>query len=547
MENLNYANLKETISDKPLVFGDWNHLTQILKKNFHDNTNYIYIENDQPVDIYFEINKEQIEFNTNLDTTKKFRCCFENFEFYLNHLANIYSKKIESSNSKNTNLFQFLKNKHLWPKSHQLFSKLNYHLAHSQNIIEFTQQFFKLDEIDHFKTIHLFIHKKGAIFASHHEIKKDSDLKARQPVSEFTNLFQAIKKSKNRSFGQASLKAANFQILGTCIAHEFSLLNHNLILIFSKDDFIPQDDKDVAFFNDFKNCFSSFFEILLNIEFNKDKSNSLFAFLKNLPGFEILQQENYTSIGNNNIYKSLLNINYQDILQKLQEEHLNLADINHQERINLLGELLNTLKHELSNPLFGLQLSGELLSHEDWDEEQAEFISHINTSIKRSQSIIDNFAGLYKENPNKEIINIENLIHEVFTLTKSESKQVKKSVEFVGEKNIEVNTNPTYLAQILFNLIINSSQALKEADTAGPEIKVLVENKIDKLILMIQDNGPGISEELKDKVFEAFYTTKPSGTGLGLAISKRLAEKINGSLTPVESAQGASFKLEINL
>lgn len=549
MENLNHANLKETSSDKPLVAADWQLINTKINKSFltSEKSQYQLVEYNQLADIQIKNNDNEFFIYTNLDNGRIFKCSIENFQFYFNKIISLYEKFHPTKMIENKNLAQFKKSKKYWPSNHKLFLSLNDFMQESHNIAEFTQKFYKLEQLEKFKTIHLFIHKKGAVSAKHIEIKNDRFSEALQGVKEFTTLFQAIKKSKNRSFGQSTLKAANFQILGTCIAHEFSLLNHNIILIFSKDDFLPQQEVDISFFNDYKQCFTSYFEILLNIEFNYEKCFSIFESLKELSHFPEILQNDFEQIKDNSNYRTLLNIDYPNLLQELKEKHFDLADINHQERMILLGELLNTLKHELSNPLFGLQLSSELLLQENLDEEQMEFIRHIHANISRSQSIIENFSGLYKDTPTIEEVNIETLIKEVFTLTKSESKQVLKTIKFDDPKVESIKTNPTYLAQILFNLIINSSQALKEAETKSPLINVSVQKTNDSIIFIISDNGPGIPKNDQNTIFDAFYTTKQTGTGLGLAISKRLAEKINGELTLLPSPSGAIFKLVVNL
>jgi len=547
VENLNHANTQKAISSKTLVRCNKEAINSFLGKTCIIDNHPHYELTSNPADINIDLTDDSISLHSSIETSKQFIVKKENFEYLFTHLLKLHSTKEDFQFFQSKNLTNFNKLKENWSHGHYIFLKLNSFLKESRNIKEFTQCFFKLEKLQSFKTIHLFIHEKGSISSKHIQINKERFIETNQNIKEFTTLFQAIKKSKNRSFGQSSLKASNFQILGTCIGHEFSLLNHNLILLISKDDFLPQQDSDVEFFYKYKECFRSYFEILLNIEFNLDKCLFIFDSFENLPIEMETKVKSTEDIRVDSFYRELLQADFASILKKLRDTHFNLADVNHQERMVLLGELLNTLKHELSNPLFGLQLSSELLLSEDLDDEHKEFIQHIHSNIIRSQSIIDNFSGLYTDTPALEKINIESLLNEVFTLTKSESKQMIKTIQFAKNSLKELETNQTYLAQIFFNLIINSSQAMKEAGTQSPNIKIFIETIDKKMIFTITDNGPGIPADKKDYIFDTFYTTKSSGTGLGLAISKRLAEKIRGNLTLEDSPQGAKFKLEVSL
>ncbi len=99
--------------------------------------------------------------------------------------------------------------------------------------------------------------------------------------------------------------------------------------------------------------------------------------------------------------------------------------------------------------------------------------------------------------------------------------------------------------QILFNLIVNSAQALNESKVAVPEIKLVVDKVDNNLFLHVIDNGPGISSEQAEKIFNPFFTTKEKGTGLGLAICHTLAKKLEGELTYENNNNGAHFKLRL--
>src|SRR5690606_16963871 len=120
----------------------------------------------------------------------------------------------------------------------------------------------------------------------------------------------------------------------------------------------------------------------------------------------------------------------------LHEEVANNFDIDHHRRVSLLGELLNTLQHELNNPLFGLHL-GALDMADEGTGEVAQTFQDIATNTTRCQTIIRNFSQLYSASKNDSLISLKSFIDEVFILTKSEIRGISKSIEFKGFQNIE--------------------------------------------------------------------------------------------------------------
>lgn len=314
-------------------------------------------------------------------------------------------------------------------------------------------------------------------------------------------------------------------------------------MIVSRNDFLPQSIEEVHFFNFLATNLSSYVEILLEKKLILDRKNTLesaliespyeISFKQDSKELESLTFEQY-KLKSGNILK----------ITPLFKDVINQADIFHHERVSLLGELLNTLRHELSNPIFGLQLSTELLLMEEQSDDNNEMLKEVLKSIKRSQNIIENFTKLYKGTEEYDDVDVVALIKEVFTLTKSESRHVQKTVNSVS-KEILLHTNSTWLAQIFFNLIINSAQASKRNYEKGARFNIDISINNGSIIFNIQDNGPGIPRQKVDDIFKAFYTTKESGTGLGLAIASSLAQKLKGSLKCISNDKGANFLLQL--
>ena len=400
---------------------------------------------------------------------------------------------------------------------------LSQYLLTSDNLTHFITSLFNLKGMKNFETIHLFIHQKGLTRSEHLEISKEKTREYIHDISDFSSFFQSIKKSKNRSFGQSKISGFNLEILGTFLAHEFSLSHYNLIIIFSRNDFLPQTETEISFFNLITSILPSFIEVKLEQKLIAERIEKIKQGLQRSP-FEFKIEDKEVQISR-------------------RTSHLiDHGDIFHHERVSLLGELLNTLRHELSNPIFGLELTTQLLLLEEHDDEQLIFIEEIQKSIKRSQSILENFTHLYKESNEFDIVDIKRLLSEVFTLTKSESRHLNKIIS-TDYDSFMLKTNSTWLAQIIFNLVINASQATKEIQNARLKVSISHDNRY--AYIELEDNGPGISLTKVSEIFKPFYTTKDKGTGLGLAICHSLAKKLKGSIEYVHNDNGAKFLIKL--
>lgn len=387
----------------------------------------------------------------------------------------------------------------------------------------------------------------------------------------FNKIFGIIKKSKNKYFTRATTLPEIPGIIGTFLGKEFQFKNHALIFITSRNDFLPIETSEKITFDNIVAALTSSFESILEKEKITTKLLLIQNIIDNYPYFIKIHKKTQNELNSQNeidvinekkeFSKYILSINNDTFIIEIEDGDYQkmAADIFHFRRIKLLGELLNTLKHELSNPLFGISLASNVLNSSintnitvdgnynnsdssDNDMEKMEFIGDIEQSSIRCQNIIKNFSELYSEQENLSHIEIEKFIKEVLTLTKSETKMIKKTL--IIDDNIKgktILTNPTWPTQILFNLIINASQAIKYANTIlTPEIMIQI--KLDpinsNIDLYIEDNGPGVPTDKKEKLFTPFYTTKENGTGLGLSICKNLVEKMNGTIEYLESYEG---------
>ena len=472
------------------------------------------------------------------------------------HKAMIIEKKISASLTK-SDQFEF---SHLYHRRDELDNIYERTLS----IAQFPHAILSLPSFKNYRSCQLLIHERGKQAVDSYAYAQSG---ARQQyqfnISKFNAIHNMVKKSKNRLFQAETLEGETL-LVGTFLARDFALEGHTIIFMVSRNDFLPPSAQEQEFFFDFCNLLTPLFTQLMQIEQIENKNLYLYSVLDNLNRALIVFDKDEKQVFSNGTFKQAAEDFSQALhkqfvafsltgRQKLFVHKYDMSEVTsqlfHFQRINLLGELLNTLQHELSNPLFGIRLSGELLEQDCTDPESKEILQEINECANRCQTIIENFSYLYKDENRLVEVNLNKLIAETVILTKSETRNISKIIE-LPEEAILIHTNPTWITQIIFNLIINSSQAIKEYwgdRLSNQRIHIGAKRHESHILLWIEDTGPGIDGKIQEKLFTPFITTKENGTGLGLSICKNLATKLKGKINFENKVNGtgARFTLEL--
>lgn len=423
------------------------------------------------------------------------------------------------------------------------------------------RHFVSMPSLTNFNVCQVLCHEKGTTSVQSYSFGSDNQLQeSKTSIESFNKVFTQIKKSKANQFSQTQLSIPEFNFAGSFLASIFQLKTHNMLFLLSENSFFPIPDEVIEEVNLINPQVKCVLEKIIEKDLSDSKVSNLFRVFELLPnpisihnslGVPVFQNESYKNCSpneiqdQNNIFEIELNGDFKLVM--LINSELSKSDIQHFQRVGLLGELLNTLQHELSNPLFGIQLATDFLNLQPNDSSVKESLSEISEYCKRCQDIIRDFKFIYQGGDKFLDVDLGKLIKETLTLTKSASRGIRKKIEVSSDID-KINTNPTWLSQIIFNLIINSSQAIqsiqKDQDGSG-RINIIVESKSEKHIKMtIEDNGPGIEAAQGASIFDPFYTTKEKGTGLGLSICQSLSEKLGGTMTySKNNMNGASFSL----
>lgn len=220
------------------------------------------------------------------------------------------------------------------------------------------------------------------------------------------------------------------------------------------------------------------------------------------------------------------------------------------EKMSSLGELSGHLAHELNNPLTGVMALAQVLKNSPNISLQIKKdLQEIENGSRRSLEIIKNLMDFTKSSYSSsgdglEIISVDECVEKTLPFLKTALRQHRLFVD-LKTKDYKVELVPQMFQQVVFNLIQNAIQALKEHGTIKVWSNLDEEQK--NVCLYIEDDGMGIPMDSLNRIFEAFYTTKKEGhgTGLGLSLSKQIIEKFSGSIT-VESKVDlfTRFKIE---
>jgi nitrogen fixation/metabolism regulation signal transduction histidine kinase len=239
---------------------------------------------------------------------------------------------------------------------------------------------------------------------------------------------------------------------------------------------------------------------------------------------------------------------------KLRENHYILVSITNiqseleEREMEAWQNLIRVLTHEIMNsvtPIISLSSTASTLleeaenkiktSHNCNAEDLEDVTGALNTILRRSKGLlhfVDDYRNLTRiPTPNFQSVKVSELFKRIQKLfiDQFDDKNIKFSYS-VEPNDLEVAADSDLIEQVIINLILNSINAISTTDS--PEIKLI--SKIDNrgsILIQIWDNGKGIPEELYDKIFIPFFTTRKEGSGIGLSLSKQIMRAHKGSIT----------------
>lgn len=229
---------------------------------------------------------------------------------------------------------------------------------------------------------------------------------------------------------------------------------------------------------------------------------------------------------------------YNHMLIKLEESKLALA---RSQKETAWKEIARQVAHEIKNPLTPMQLKiQQMLRKHDPESKDHETLSSLLTQVDTLSQIASSFSAFAEmPAPDNQVFPWEQIVEEVITLYQADNVSIQSEIE----RGINIMADKDIFRRILNNIVLNAIQSTEEENAA---IEITLSRRSEKALLSVRDNGRGVPDEVKDKIFLNYFSTKKTGSGIGLALAKKGIENAGGNIW-FESNQGQGTTFFISM
>ncbi|MEP6045257.1 MAG: ATP-binding protein [Roseobacter sp.] len=215
---------------------------------------------------------------------------------------------------------------------------------------------------------------------------------------------------------------------------------------------------------------------------------------------------------------------YNKMREQLEELIASRVDM---ERRATLGNMAAGIAHEIRNPLTTVSATLHGLSGGEEDPERKEMYDLVSSELTRVDQTISEFVNFAKpRKPEQEVAYIRDALKSVKTLISATARERVISVSLSGDSSLKAYVDPAQLRQIILNLSLNAMDAMPD----GGQLRFRTYEDSGKAKVVVADNGIGMDDAVKEKLFRPFFTTRSGGTGLGLSITKQLVDANGGTI-----------------
>jgi C4-dicarboxylate-specific signal transduction histidine kinase len=230
------------------------------------------------------------------------------------------------------------------------------------------------------------------------------------------------------------------------------------------------------------------------------------------------------------------------------------AELAHVTRIMTMGELAASIAHEVNQPLSAIVASGSACIR--WLDgpvpnlaDAREAAQRIVRDGKRAGEVIARIRALTrKANTEKERLDLNGMIEEVVALVGGEILKNRVALRTELRDDLPaVLGDRIQLQQLVLNLVMNAIEAMSAVADWPRELAITTQNgEPDHVVVAVRDSGVGLDPKSSERIFEAFYTTKPAGMGMGLSISRSIVQDHGGRLWAVANdGPGTTFQFTV--
>ena len=221
----------------------------------------------------------------------------------------------------------------------------------------------------------------------------------------------------------------------------------------------------------------------------------------------------------------------------------------------MLGELATSIAHEINQPLAVMQMRASMLMDKDVNGPSSDALNEslqvIQDQVRRCSKIVQSVQSLSsKNNTEAEKFKLDDFFRDIRTILDLQSQKYDGRLDLSCPNNLYVEFNKTALEQIALNLSRNGFEAMRHLPKTKRiltiKAKTCERSRKSPTVIEFIDRGKGLTKANRERVFDAFYSTKNTGTGLGLALSKTLAERNNAHIS-VESEEGVGSCFQVKI
>jgi len=234
---------------------------------------------------------------------------------------------------------------------------------------------------------------------------------------------------------------------------------------------------------------------------------------------------------------------------RLLEENLRLErELAERERLAALGRMAATVAHEIKNPLSAIKSIAQVMREDEnlRNEYERDLGLIVGETDRLSQSVTQLLSFARRESPAAQPLTVDELLRSVVDLFRANAKE--QGIALDCEVKVEAQLagkSVSALRDALSNLLLNALQATPH----GGKVELVAASSNGDLLISVQDSGSGVPADLRERIWEPFFTTRQRGTGLGLAIVRKRVQEVGGSasLDVARNGRGALFHLRVPL
>lgn len=231
---------------------------------------------------------------------------------------------------------------------------------------------------------------------------------------------------------------------------------------------------------------------------------------------------------------------YNQMLVKLEDSKRALAK---SQKETAWKEIAKQVAHEIKNPLTPMQLKiQQMLRKHQTESKEYETLTSLLTQVDTLSQIAESFSAFAEmPAPDNQIFDWGQLTKEVVELYTAEDVTISSDISM----DVQIEADKDIFRRILNNVVLNAIQSVVDKHA---EISVTLKVKADKGVLAVSDNGKGVPEELKEKIFLNYFSTKSTGSGIGLALAKKGIENAGGNIWfDSKRGEGTTFFISMPL